>query len=192
MKRIEGKSGRTHSPQQIERGRGEAGRMLRRGALAGAALIAAGACAGGPPDRDGAAQREVAALIQRWSDAGEAGRWDVVADTYADSEAFAWIEQGEVRYASKAEIVAGLDAARAMQASIRNDVSDIVVTPLGADSAAYRARYVLAVRSAAFSFASQGVLAGVAIRENGRWKFLTGIFSEQARPGDAASGPEGR
>lgn len=155
--------------------------MIRQMLIA-IAVAGASACAPAPMNNDDAS-RAVTELVQRWSDAGESQDWDVVADTYADAEGFAWIEQGEARYASRAAILEGLSQARGMSASIRNDVSDIVVTPLGADAAAFRARYVLSVSAEGFSYDSQGVLSGVAIRQqDGVWRFLQGSFSEQPLP----------
>jgi hypothetical protein len=149
------------------------------------AVLGASACEQAPQDDD-EARRAVTELVQRWSDAGESQQWDAVADTYADVEGFAWIEQGETRYASRAAIIEGLDQARSMSAAIRNDVSDIVVTPLGADAAAFRARYLLNVSAEGFNYESQGVLSGVAIKQDGVWRFLQGSFSEQppSRDGD--------
>lgn len=130
--------------------------------------------AGGDDARAG-----VTALVQRWSDAGEAGDFDAVAATYADAPGFVWIEQGEARYTDRAAIVAGLEQARAMRLSIRNDVSDIVVTPLSPDAAAFRAGYTLAIAAEGFSVNSNGTLSGVAVKRDGVWRFLQGAFSER-------------
>jgi len=144
------------------------------------AIVVLGASACAPATQSGEAQRQaVTELVQRWSDAGEARDWDVIADTYADADGFAWIEQGDARYTSHSAIVEGLNQARSMSASIRNDVSDIVVTPLGPDAAAFRAHYLLSVSAEGFSYTSEGVLSGVAIRQGGAWRFLQGSFSEQ-------------
>jgi hypothetical protein len=61
-------------------------------------------------------------------------------------------------------------------------VSEIVVTPLSADTAAFRARYLLDVAAEGFGYRSQGILSGVAVRRDGQWKFLQGAFSEQPAP----------
>lgn len=157
---------------------------MTRSLLIAIAVLCLSACTRTPEDGDDA-RRAVAELVQRWSDAGEAQDWDAVADSYADAEGFVWIEQGETRYASRAAIVEGLNQVRVMSVSSRNDVSDIVVTPLGDGAAAFRARYVLSVSAEGFSYASEGVLSGVAIKQEGVWRFLQGSFSE--RP--AAEGP---
>ena len=124
----------------------------------------------------------VTELVQRWSDASEARDWSVVEDTYANADGFAWIEQGVVRYSSRIDIVEGLNQARTMSASIRNDVSDIVVTPISNGAAAFRADYLLDVSADGFSYRSEGVLSGVAIMEDGVWRFLQGAFSAQPAP----------
>lgn len=159
---------------------------MSRTLLASVVLLLAVACAPATTRTDpSATQSGVTELVQRWSDAGEAQDWDAVADTYADAEGFVWIEQGEARYASRAAIVEGLNRARAMSAAVRNDVSDIIVTPLGDDVAAFRAHYVLSVSAEGFSYVSDGMLSGVAIKQNDVWRFLQGSFSE--RP--ASDGP---
>lgn len=144
-------------------------------------LVALGACGQAPTESYDAARvrTDVTALVQRWSDAGEAGDWDEIADTYADVAGFTWVERGEVRYPDHAAIIAGLRQAREFGLSVTNDVSDIVVTPLGEGVAAYRANYRLAVRSAQFSFSSEGVLSGVAIRQNETWRLLQGSLNER-------------
>ncbi|MEZ5961077.1 MAG: nuclear transport factor 2 family protein [Hyphomonadaceae bacterium] len=148
--------------------------------LVAVALLMLAACTpAGPQSYDGAAVRNgVTALVQRWSDAGEASDWDALADTYADVEGFSWVERGEVRYTNHAAIIAGLQQARDAGLSVTNDVSDIEVTPLSAEAAAYRANYRLAVTSPQFSFTSEGILSGVAIRQDGTWRFLHGSLNE--------------
>lgn len=141
------------------------------------AFVSASSCAS-LSERD-RVRGDVAALVQHWSDAGEKGDWNAVADTYSDAEGFAWIEQGEVRYPNRAAIIKGLDLVREMSATVQNDVSDIVVTPLGANTAAFHAKHALNVTSAQFNFSSRGVLSGVAVKQHGKWRFLQGAFSAQ-------------
>jgi len=152
--------------------------MICAAALAACTFVAPSARA---PD-EAAVRADVTALVQRWSDAGEAGDWEAVADTYADADGFVWIEQGEVRYADHAAIIAGLEQAQQANFRITNDVSEIVVTPLSDDAAAYRANYHLVINADAFSIDSRGVLSGVAIRQGQTWRLLQGAFSEQPQP----------
>jgi len=148
------------------------------------ALVCLMGCAHAPALQGDVVRRDVTELIQRWSDAGESGDWDFVASTYAEHPAFTWIEQGEARYRSRAAIVAGLARARSMSASIRNDVSNVSVTPLANDVAAFTADYFLSVSAEGFSYTSQGVWSGVAIRQGDGWRFLQGSFSERPTPVD--------
>lgn len=150
---------------------------MPRVALAAIAVLLANACASLPASDD--ARSGVTALVQRWSDAGEAGDWDAVADTYADAEGFAWIEQGEVRYPSRAAIIEGLAGLRRMSPTLSSEVSNVVVSPLGGGVAAFRASYDLSVSTTRFSFRSRGVLSGVAIRQGATWRFLQGAFSDR-------------
>jgi ketosteroid isomerase-like protein len=138
------------------------------------------------PAASGDIKAAVTALVQRWSDAGKAGDWDGIAATYADEPGFAWIEQGEARYTDHAGIVAGLKQAREMRVAVRNDVSDIVVTPLSPDAAAYRASYALGMTAEGFQVNSEGTLSGVAVKRGGTWRFLQGAFSERPTGGRPA------
>jgi ketosteroid isomerase-like protein len=155
----------------------QGGKVLVRIASIVLALLGATACASSPENDD--VRGSVAALVQRWSDAAEAGDWDALADTYADAEGFVWIEQGEVRYASRAAILEGLDRVRGMSASVSSEVSNVVVTPLSDGVAAFRADYVAAVSTNQFSFSSRGVLSGVAIKHGDTWRFLQGALSDR-------------
>lgn len=148
---------------------------MTRCAAAMAVLLLVGACTAAP-QASGDARAEVASLVQRWSDASEAGDVEALADTYADRDGFAWIERGAVSYASRAAIVEGLS--RVQGASIANDVSDISVTSLGDGVAAFHAHYAFEVRSADFQFGSEGTMSGVAIKQGETWRFLQGAFSE--------------
>lgn len=151
-------------------------RYYRFVAAAAALLLFVGCAA--PPQRDDAAVRVgVAALVKDWSSAGAEGRWEDLKALYADEPGFAWIEQGRLAYADHAAVVAGVDAAKDVGATIRSSVSDIAVTPLAADAAAFQARTVLAVESPSFSFAFDGRISGVAVKRGDKWLFLQGHLS---------------
>lgn len=158
-------------------------------------LLAAASCAPGAPTAlegsnaaapaydAGAVKAEVEALIREWSAAGTEGRWGDLKMLYADDPDFAWIENGVVAYADYASAVAGVDQVAAMNAMTRSEVSDVVVTPLAADAAAFRSTAAVGFVSADFSFDFKGAFTGVAILRDGRWLFLNGHLSKaEARP----------
>lgn len=151
-------------------------------------LVLIGGCERSAPRDDAAARAGVEALVKEWAAAGQEGRWSDLAALYADDPGFVWIEQGRVAYADHAAVVAGVEAAQAMKAEIRSAVSNVAVTPLAPDVAAYRANATLSVSSASFSFAVDGVLSGVAVKRDGAWKLLQGHLSapQPAAAPDAA------
>jgi hypothetical protein len=152
-----------------------------------AAVLALSAC--GAPETpaqpveeapvDAAAVRTgVEALLGEWSASGAEGRWDDLKALYANDPGFYWVEQGRVAYPDQASVVAGVDQVAAMNAMIRNDIDDIVVTPLSADAASFRARTKIGFVSPEFSFDFEGAFTGVAIKRDGRWRFLNGHLSK--------------
>lgn len=151
--------------------------------------LAAASCARAPAPRDDAAiSAGVTALVEDWSSAGEEGRWDDLKNLYADEKGFVWIEQGRIAYADRASVVEGVEQAAAMGAKIDSKVSEISVTPLSPDAAAFHARSVLSVASPSFSFAFDGRLSGVAVKRGEKWRFLQGHLSALQSPQDAATG----
>ncbi|MFZ5618093.1 MAG: nuclear transport factor 2 family protein [Pseudomonadota bacterium] len=132
---------------------------------------------------DGTVKEGVEALLREWSAAGAEGRWNDLKTLYADDPNFAWIENGVVAYADYTSAVAGVDQVAAMNAMIRSEVSDIVVTPLAADAAAFRSTAAVGFVSPDFSFDFKGAFTGVAILRDGRWLFLNGHLSKaEAQP----------
>lgn len=153
-------------------------------------LVAISACSPAPSTVAAAAadtasvKSDVAALIRAWSAAGAEGRWDDLKAIYADDPDFYWVEQGRVAYAGHAAVVAGVDQVAAMGATMTSSVDEIVVTPLGSDSASFRARAEIAVASSSFSFDFKGAFTGVAVKRDGEWRLLQGHLSaeEQRAP----------
>lgn len=155
--------------------------------LAGFSLAAACAPlapgASPPAAADGAAiEKGVADLLRDWSAAGAEGRWEDLKALYADDPSFYWVEQGRIAYSGYASVAAGVDQAAAMAAVISSSVDDIAVTPLGADAATFRAQATIAVSAAEFSFDFEGAFTGVAVRRDGRWRFLNGHLSKAELP----------
>jgi hypothetical protein len=125
-----------------------------------------------------AAETGATALVEEWARTGSEGRWDDLADLYADAPGFVWIEQGQNRYPDHAAIEAGLAQARDSGLTVQTTVSDIVATALAPDAAAVRATYSITFGDpAAGGFSSDGILSGVVIERDGRWCFLQGHLS---------------
>lgn len=144
----------------------------------GASTAPEGSSAAAPAYDEGAVKGEVEALIREWSAAGTEGRWGDLKTLYADDPDFFWVEQGGLAYADYASVVAGLDQVAATNATVRNDVADIIVTPLSADAVTFRATANISLASADFSFDFNGVFTGVAVIKDGRWRFLNGHLSK--------------
>ena len=159
-----------------------------------AALLLLAACA--QPERAvtaaqlSAAETGATELVEKWARSGSEGRWDDLIALYADAPDFAWIEQGENRYADHDAIAAGVRHARDANMTVRTSARDIVVTPLAPDAAAVRANVSIVFGDpAAGGFAFDGILTGVAIERDGRWMFLQGHLSSPPPP--PASPPSG-
>jgi hypothetical protein len=168
--------------------------------LAVAALLVLPACARPPAETPPGAQEEtttvdkaaitaaVTALIEDWSKAGQEARYDDLKALYADETDFYWVENGRVAYADRAAVAAGVDQLAALNPLLRSSATGIVVTPLGADIASFRAAVEIGLVSADFSFDFAGVFTGVAVRRDGAWRFLQGHLSKADAPageGDA-------
>lgn len=154
------------------------------------ALLVACAPRTEPPGADTRAQtydavavaEAVEAMIVDWAKTGEEGRWEDLKALYADDPAFYWVEDGRLAYDSRAGAAAGVDQAAAMNAMIRSTVSDIVVTPLGADEATFRAAISIGFVGGDFSFEFDGVFTGLAVRREDKWMFLQGHLSKPDGP----------
>jgi hypothetical protein len=112
----------------------------------------------------------VAAMLESWAAAGREGRWDEVAALYADDPGFAWVERGAVRYPSRVAAVEGLHVVTGQK--IQSQVTNIAVTPLSADAAAFRSNVTFAFNAGGTPVELKGVITGVAVRRDGAWRFL--------------------
>ena len=126
----------------------------------------------------------VASLLRSWASAQEEGRWDEVKSLYADDPNFYWVERGALAYADHDAIVAGLDQVTSMNATIKNRLGDIAVTPLADDAASFRAHLDVDFTSDQFSFSMSGMLTGVTVLRDGRWVFLQGNLARTQTGGE--------
>ena len=116
----------------------------------------------------------VTAMLNGWAKARTDGDWDGVGKLYADDEGFAWVERGQVRFATRAAAVAGLEGAKAAASKLPTTVSEIVVTPVSDEAAAFHARVKVAADygDEAPPVDADAILTGVAFEYDGAWKFL--------------------
>ncbi len=141
---------------------------------------AVGACSATPAYDADAVQRAAVALVEEWSRAGREGRWADLEALYADERGFAWIERGTVAYDSHATIVAAVRQAAAARIAVDTRVADVVAVPLAADAAAVRAAFTMRLEFSPTQVVErQGVLTGVAVKRDGRWRFLQGSMASR-------------
>ena len=151
-----------------------------RAAFAALACVALVAChpkpASKPDDSaiDKQVRADVTAMLNGWAKARTDGDWDGVAKLYAEDDGFAWIERGQVRFATRAAAVAGLEGAKAAASKLPTTVSEIVVTPVSDEAAAFRVRVKVAADygGEAPPVDADAILTGVAFEYDGVWKFM--------------------
>jgi ketosteroid isomerase-like protein len=144
-----------------------------------------------PDATDKQVRADVTALIESWAKAGTDGDWDALGNLYADDEGFAWVERGQVRYSTRAAAIAGLEGVKAAGSKVNTEVSDIVVTPLGDDAAAFRTRVKFSIDfgGEAPAVNVDGILTGVAYEYEDGWRLLQGHIESKPAPGPAAAAP---
>lgn len=169
---------------------------MRRAAAAALACVLLVACQPKPkpkPDDsvvDKQVRAAVTAMLEGWAKARTDGDWDGVAKLYADDEGFAWVERGQVRFANRAAAVAGLDGAKAASSKMPTKLSEIVVTPVSDEAAAFHARVKVEADygDAAPPVDADAILTGVAFEYDGAWKFLEAHMEPRpAAPAPAAA-----
>ena len=87
-----------------------------------------------------------------------------------------------MRFATRAAAVAGLEGAKAAASKLPTTVSEIAVTPVSDEAAAFRVRVKVAADfgGEAPPVDADAILTGVAFEYDGAWKFLDGHW--EARP----------
>jgi ketosteroid isomerase-like protein len=171
------------------------GRHSIRFALAACALLVA--CQPKPaetPDADAAEKQtraDVTALIESWAKASSDGDWDAVGKLYADDEGFVWVERGAVRYPTRDAAIAGLEGVKAAGSKIATTVSEITVTPLAGDAAAFRTRvkFTADFGTEAPPVNVDAILTGVAFDYDTGWKILQAHMESRPVPVAAPAPP---
>jgi len=120
----------------------------------------------------------VTAVLEQFREAFSARDFDRVLQFYADDPRFRWIEDGEVRYTSKAQLATVLVAFGASLRSLELFFFDPVVTPLAPGIAAVTTRFAQKITDS--SGATQGFAGAMSmsvIHADSGWRFLVGQTS---------------
>lgn len=150
--------------------------------IAGLAAMALSACAPATPS-EAQVHQDAQAVVQDWARTASEGRWDDLAAFFVE-DGLLWVENGAVRYTSRADVAAGAADAKENDISAQVRVSDVKARALGPDAAV-----VVASITTQFDFAGQPVtqnqiLTATLVRHEGRWLFAQGQIAKRA--GEAA------
>ena len=153
--------------------------MMIRHLLAAIGVGLLAGCSQAPVSADPAAvEAEVAALLDEWAVSLSEGRLDDFKALYANADGFLWVERGQFLYTSADAIGQGVDQIAASGAVVTNALSDVDIVPMGADFAAFSATVQSTITADTFSVDFGGVMTGIAIREDAKWKLYRGHLSE--------------
>lgn len=143
-----------------------------------ALLLLSGACSS--PDPNSAAafapESEVAAFLTDYLSAIDARDPVALRRAYVEDGRFVWMEDGAVRYRSAADILASLSSFPS-DSSIRTELQDLVVVPVGGAGAHAWARFSTTVGSGPGEFSFGGAISFVLEHGDGSWKLVGGHTS---------------
>lgn len=122
----------------------------------------------------------VSSFLSGYLRAVEARDERAIRDSYVDSDRFAWVEDGRVRYRSADEVLAGLKAIPAAT-PIRTTLTDLVVVPLGGGAAHARATFATTIGIAPSAFTFGGAITFALEQQGGRWRIVAGHTSSPGR-----------
>ncbi|MES2305097.1 MAG: nuclear transport factor 2 family protein [Gemmatimonadota bacterium] len=150
-------------------------------------LIAISACRAAPvatptsaltPAHSAAIADSVSATLGEYRAAFAARDIDATMRFYADDPRFRWVEDGELRYSSKAEVAAALRAFVPSLKAIELSYYDPVVTPLAPGVAVVATRFAQKITdSAGVMRGFAGAMSMTLIHGDSGWRFLVGHTS---------------
>ncbi|MDE2664465.1 MAG: nuclear transport factor 2 family protein [Gemmatimonadota bacterium] len=119
----------------------------------------------------------VSATLEEFRAMGVAGAWEAAGDFYSDSPAFRFYENGELRYASAADVRAAL-ADLGPGAQLTTEYSDTDIAPLAPGLAQVRSRFESTLRGEDGSEVGYGgAVTMLWVHEPGGWRILSGHSS---------------
>lgn len=144
----------------------------------GALLILVCACTPRDPDPPPSVDpaEEVAAFLEEYLAAIDARDTTTIGRAYVADDRFVWIEDGEVRYRNREEILASL-AALPGGSSIRTELSGLTVVPLGVNGAHAWATFTTTIGTGPGSFSFGGAISFVLENVDGSWQLVGGHTS---------------
>jgi len=153
--------------------------MFMRNLWLGVAVFALSSCASvGDSKSLETVVSDVQSLLDDWASSLSEERIEDFKALYTSREGFIWAERGQFIYRSADDIAAGIDTVLDSGMTFTNRLSDVTVTPLSNDAASFSARVTSEASGPQFSFTFDGILTGVAVREEGGWKLFQGHLSE--------------
>lgn len=141
-------------------------------------LTVLGACATKPASHDEQIISDVTALITEWNDALPEGRVEDFKELYSEREGFLWAERGQFLYQSKDDIAAGIDQVMAGGTTISNEITSLDIVPLSQAAAAFSITMTSTATMQGMSFTFDGIVTGLAVKDEGTWKLYRGHLSE--------------
>jgi ketosteroid isomerase-like protein len=125
---------------------------------------------------------EARAAFALYTQVLNAGDWDAVIAYYADDPRFEWIEDGEVRYASKDAIAPSFEAMKGTGSKIRYVVEPPRIAVLAPTVVNLRTKFETTIIDKAGSPLTFGGMITIdMIKTKDGWKFLRGHVSSNAQ-----------
>ena len=136
--------------------------------------------AGHPPAED--MEEEVANFLRSYLSAFETRDVALIQTLYVDDGRFQWIEDGEIRYRSSDDILAGL-AALPSDAAIRTELNEREITPVGNAGARISTRFRTVIGEGPTAFEFGGMMTMVLEKGPTGWRIVGGHTSSAGQDG---------
>lgn len=121
-------------------------------------------------------EEEVTSFLNAYLAAMQERDSTTIRAAYVDDGRFVWIEDGEVRYRTGEEVLRSLGTFPA-GASIRTDLKDLTIIPVGGEGAHAWASFTTSVGSGPGSFSFGGIISFVLESDGTSWKLIGGHTS---------------
>lgn len=127
-------------------------------------------------------EAEVSAFLDTYLGALETRDAEAVSEQYVTDGRFEWIEDGEIRYRSAADVLAGLESLPADMAIV-TEYQDRVITPVGDRGAKLSTRFRTVIGEGPGSFSFGGMMTMVLEHGPTGWRVVSGHTSSPRQDG---------